>query len=384
MNAKRVRHVENALNLFDDARVAQCTTLPLDLFLRQYFQANRQSLRPKDRAWVTEHTYELVRWKGLLSAVTPKPHAWTTLMRTYFVSDRWRSHTHSDKLEPYNRCSLPKELYDILDRNLGQKGAIHTSNVLNEKSVPVLRVNLLKNSRDQVLKFLESKDVMCQPTEHSDMGITLLQKQKLLDLPEYRQGLFEFQDESSQLVAKEIDAKAGQKIMDFCAGSGGKSLAFGPHMQNLGQIFLHDTRDTALLTARPRLRKAGIHNYTICPPGTPLLKHLWGKMDCVLCDVPCSGTGTLRRNPDMKWSFSEEKLWMWVATQREIVDAALKYMSPKGKLVYATSSILEEENLAQVRFFCQKYGLVLTKEPHHALPQSKGLDGFFVATLERR
>eukprot|EP00397_Hematodinium_sp_SG-2012_P052830 GEMP01062703.1.p1 GENE.GEMP01062703.1~~GEMP01062703.1.p1 ORF type:complete len:384 (+),score=96.66 GEMP01062703.1:85-1236(+) len=383
MNAKRVRHVENALKLFDESRVTQCVTLPLDLFLRQYFQANKL-LKPLDRAWVSEHTYELVRWKGLLTAVTPKPHPWTALMRTYFVSDRWRSHTGSDKLEPHNRCSVPKELFDILEKNLGERGAIFTCNVLNEKATPVLRVNLLKNSRDQVVKFLESKNVLCQPTEFSDMGITLLHKQKLLDLPEYRQGLFEFQDESSQLVAQELKAKAGQKIMDFCAGSGGKTLAFAPQMQNLGQVFLHDVRDTALAQARPRLRKAGIHNYTLLPPGTPLLKHLWGKMDTVLCDVPCSGTGTLRRNPDMKWSFSEEKLWLWVAKQREIFEEALRYMGPKGKILYATSSIIEEENLSQVRFFCEKYGLVLTKEPYHALPQSKAMDGFFVATMERR
>ncbi|CAE8612691.1 unnamed protein product [Polarella glacialis] len=141
--------------------------------------------------------------------------------------------------------------------------------------------------------------------------------------------------------------------MDFCAGSGGKALAFAPPMLNRGQVFLHDTRDTKLFESRQRFRKAGIKNYTILPPSHPLLPKLRGKMDWVLVDAPCSQTGALRRNPDMKWTYTDDRLWQWVAQQREIFEVALKYVKDDGKIVYATCSTLEEENAIHLCSLCR-------------------------------
>ncbi|CAE8715482.1 unnamed protein product, partial [Polarella glacialis] len=171
--------------------------------------------------------------------------------------------------------------------------------------------------------------------------------------PEYKMGYFEIQDESSQLIAQQVDAKPGELVMDFCAGSGGKALAFAPPMLNRGQVFLHDTRDTKLFESRQRFRKAGIKNYTILPPSHPLLPKLRGKMDWVLVDAPCSQTGALRRNPDMKWTYTDDRLWQWVAQQREIFEVALKYVKDDGKIVYATCSTLEEENAIHLCSLCR-------------------------------
>ncbi|KAL8450430.1 hypothetical protein Emed_002518 [Eimeria media] len=154
-------------------------------------------------------------------------------------------------------------------------------------------------------------------------------------MPEFQRGYFEIQDEASQLAALKVAAKPGDKVLDYCAGSGGKTLAFGPRMENKGKIYLHD----------------------------------------VVCDVPCTGTGALRRSPEMKWKYEDDKLMDFVALQRHIFSSALQYVKPKtGKIVYITCSILDEENVQQAKFFCQQHGLVLTEPPFHSLPTSHGMD----------
>eukprot|EP00931_Biecheleriopsis_adriatica_P031252 TRINITY_DN18350_c0_g1_i1.p1 TRINITY_DN18350_c0_g1~~TRINITY_DN18350_c0_g1_i1.p1 ORF type:complete len:384 (+),score=66.86 TRINITY_DN18350_c0_g1_i1:108-1259(+) len=383
MNATRVRHLENALNLFEKTRRTETPFLPVDLFLRRYFQAHK-FLDNKDRAWISDKTYELYRWRGLIDHLTPKPHNWVNRMRTFFMSDRWRSQTQNKKLPHHVRCSFPPGLFKRFEDNLGTKAAVDLCDTLNEPAMTFLRVNTARIERDKVFTFLTSRSVPVEKTLSSKIGLQLASKQKLLDLPEYKLGYFEIQDESSQLIAQQVDAQPGDLVLDYCAGSGGKSLCIAPPMLGRGQVFLHDTRDMKLFESRRRFRKAGIHNYMILTPSHPLLPKLRNKMDWVLVDAPCSQTGALRRNPDMKWTFSDERLWRWVAQQREIFEAALKYVKDDGKIVYATCSVLEEENAQQVRFFCEKFGLYLTHPPLHAKPQSKGLDGFFCATMERR
>lgn len=382
MNATRVRHLENALGLFEHTRKTETPFLPLDLFLRRYFQAHK-FLDSKDRAWIADKTYELHRWRGLIDHLTDKPHNWVNRMRTFFMNQRWRAQTQNMKLPHHVRCSFPEELFARFERALGTKGAIDLCDTLNEPAMTCLRVNVSRISRDKVYAFLASRSVPVEKTLTSKVGLLLASKQKLLELPEYKLGYFEIQDESSHLIAQQVDAKPGELVMDYCAGSGGKALCFAPPMLNRGQVYLHDNRDTKLFEARSRMRKADIKNYTIVPPSHPLLPKLRGKMDWVLVDAPCSQTGAIRRNPDMKWTYSDDRLWRWVAQQREIFELALKYLKDDGKIVYATCSTLEEENAQQVRFFCDKFGLYLSQPPLHALPQSRGMDGFFCATMER-
>lgn len=383
MNANRVRYLENALHLFEHSRKTDTPHLPLDLFLRRYFQAHK-FLDEKDRAWISSTTYEVYRWRGLVDHLTPAPHTWVNRLRTFFTSDRWRSQTQNKKLPHHVRCSFPKELYARLEGSLGTKAAFEVCNVQNEAAMTFLRVNTAKAPRDKVYAFLSANSVPVEKTLASKTGLLLTTKQKLLDLPEYKLGYFEIQDESSQLIAQQVDAQPGDLVMDFCAGSGGKTLCIAPPMMNRGHVYLHDNRDTVLFDARARMRRAGIKNYTLLPPGHPLMLKLRGRMDWVLVDAPCSQTGALRRNPDMKWTYSDDRLWKWVANQREIFETSLKYLKDSGKIVYATCSTLEEENAHQVRFFCERFGLYLSQPPLHALPQSKGMDGFFCAVMERR
>eukprot|EP00929_Paragymnodinium_shiwhaense_P083627 TRINITY_DN44617_c0_g1_i1.p1 TRINITY_DN44617_c0_g1~~TRINITY_DN44617_c0_g1_i1.p1 ORF type:complete len:384 (-),score=55.29 TRINITY_DN44617_c0_g1_i1:420-1571(-) len=383
MNATRVRHLENALKMFDSARAGDTPLLPLDHFLRRYFQAHK-FLDDTDRAWVAEKTYEIHRWRGLIDHQTPQPHTWVNRLRTFFTSDRWRSNTVNTRLPYHVRCSFPEDLFARLETNLGTKDAKKVCDVLNEQPVTFLRTNPNRVSREKVYQFLTQKGLPVEKTLNSKVGLQLLSKKKLLDLPEYKLGYFEIQDESSQVISSQVDAKPGELVMDYCAGSGGKSLCVAPPMLGRGHVFMHDTRDTILLQAKIRMRRAGIKNYTLLPPRHPLMPKLRAKMDWVIVDVPCSATAALRRNPDMKWTYSDEQLWKWVAQQRAIFEDALKYVKEDGKIVYSTASLLDEENAQQVRWFCERFGLYLTHEPLHALPQSKGMDGFFCATLERR
>lgn len=383
MNATRARHLENALILFDQVRKSETPYLPLDLFLRRYFQAHK-FLSSKDKAWVSDKGYELLRWRGLIDHLTPQPHSWVNRMRTFFISDRWRSQTQNQKLPHHVRCSFPPELFARFETSFGTKAAAQLCDILNEPAMTFLRVNVNKISRDKVCTYLASRGSPVEKTLNSKIGLQLANKQKLLDLPEFKLGYFEIQDESSQLISQQVDAQPGELVMDFCAGSGGKALCIAPPMLNRGQVFLHDVKDTKLFESKKRMRKAGITNYTIVPPAHPLLPKLRGRMDWVLVDAPCSQTGALRRSPEMKWTYTDDRLWQWVAQQREIFETALKYLKDSGKIVYATCSVLEEENTQQVRFFCERFGLYLSHAPLHALPQSKGMDGFFCATMERR
>lgn len=384
MNATRVRHLEHALNAFEHLRKAEAPYLPLDLFLRRYFQAHKH-LGDTDRAWIAAQTYDLYRWRGLIDHLSPQPHNWVNRLRTFFVGqDRWRSQTANPRLPHHVRCSFPEPLFKRFEAALGTKAAADVCDVLNEPAMTFLRVNVAKVSRDKVFQFLNSKSIAVEKTLNSKIGLQLAHKQRLLDLAEYKHGYIEIQDESSQLIAQQVDVKPGQKAMDYCAGSGGKTLCFAPPMLNQGHVYLHDVRDTILFDSRRRMRRAGINNYTLMPPFHPLLPKLTGKLDWVLVDAPCSQTGALRRNPDMKWTYSDDRLWKWVAQQRAIFETALKYVKDDGRIVYATCSILDEENAQQVRFFCERFGLYLSKPPLHALPQSRGMDGFFCATMERR
>lgn len=172
--------------------------------------------------------------------------------------------------------------------------------------------------------------------------------------------------------------------MDYCAGSGGKTLAFAPRMQNKGQIYLHDVREHALLESRRRLKRAGIQNAQIVKADdTAKLKKLKKSMQWVLVDAPCTGTGTMRRNPDMKWNMAEETLPKLLGLQRSVFEKALSYMHPDGRLVYATCSILKEENQDQVAHFLKTYQLELVQEPFQCFPSEGGMDGFYGAIFKR-
>jgi 16S rRNA C967 or C1407 C5-methylase (RsmB/RsmF family) len=191
-------------------------------------------------------------------------------------------------------------------------------------------------------------------------------------------GYFEVQDEASQRLSDLVAVKPGQLVLDFCAGSGGKSLAIAPKMQEKGQLFLHDIRKHTLLEAKKRLRRAGVQNAQILFADSVQKKNLYQKFDWVLVDAPCSGTGTLRRNPDMKWRFTPQLLQKLIQEQRTIFEQALRFVKPGGHIVYTTCSVLQLENEKQSYYFTKNFSLDATSAGFSSLPlHASDADGFY-------
>lgn len=369
----REHHLFSLLDAYDKQ------TLPLDLLMNQYFRQN-SALGSKDRGFIAETVYALTRWKGLLDYLTFDA-SW---QKRYDLFTKIDVNEYIDHMEiaPHTRVSFPKNLFDLLAKDYGENKASELCLISNTPAPTTVRVNALKTTRDALLeKWKDSYEV--SPTEKSAYGIVFHKKINFFQLPEFKEGLFEVQDEGSQLLADLIQPQPGDLVMDYCSGSGGKTLAFAPALQGKGQIYLHDIRTYALLEARKRLKRAGIQNSQLLYPDSPNLSKLKKKMNWVLVDAPCTGTGTLRRNPDMKWKFDEETLIRLCGTQRVIFEKALSFMHPKGRIVYATCSMLKEENQVQLEHFIKTYQLCLDQEPFQSWPSYGGMDGFFGVVLKR-
>ncbi len=353
--------------------------LPLDLLLRRYFKEHK-ALGPKDRAYIAETIYSMVRWQGLIDHQLDQPtfdlSIWERRLEVFkkLVPEEWSKH---QEIPLHIRLSFPKVLFELLVASHGIEYASQLCAISNQAAPTTVRVNTLKLSRDDVLaKWNQEYDVAaCQLAPN---GITFHKKINFFGLEEFKKGWFEVQDENSQLIADLVQPEPGQWVLDYCAGSGGKTLAFAPLMQKTGQIFLHDSRPFALQEARKRLRRAGIQNsQVVLPDDEAKLKKLKKKMHRVLVDVPCSGTGTMRRNPDMKWKFTTETLERLCGLQRTIFEKALSFLRPDGYLIYATCSLLKEENQEQVAHFLRSYPLQIVGESFQTFPQAKKGDGFF-------
>lgn len=352
--------------------------LPLDLYISYYFKEHK-ALGSKDRGWIAENAYSMIRWQALLDYIgdNPSMENKVELLKT-FNPNEW---INKEEIPLHIRCSFPKGLFDLIVDNYGIEKGKELCLINNTPAPTTVRVNTLKGTREELM--VKWKDLYeISPCEFSKEGIIFHKKISFFTLPEFKQGLFEVQDEGSQLVAQMVKAKPGQWALDYCAGSGGKTLAFAPGMEKTGQIFLHDSRPHALEEARKRLRRAGIQNAQVVLPDDPKLKKLKKKMDWVLVDAPCSGTGTMRRNPDMKWNFTEEGLKRLTGLQRTIFEKALSFLKPDGFIVYATCSLLKEENQNQLEHFLKTYPLVVEGTPFQSLPSRQGMDGFYSVCLK--
>lgn len=347
---------------------------PLDLFLRNYFRAHK-AVGAKDRKVIAETVYGIIRWQGLLDFLIEKPISWE---KRYQCFSQFSPEKHlSDASIPLHiRLSFPQSFFQLLAEHLGEERAIAFCLASNEPAPTTVRVNLLKTSRAVLLDQWTSS-FSVSACKNSATGITFHKKINFFGLPEFKMGLFEVQDEASQLIADLIAAHPGDHILDFCAGSGGKSLAFAPKMGHKGQLYVHDIRPAALLEARKRLKRAGIQNAQILSHDSPYKNSLKNTMDWVLVDTPCSGTGTLRRNPDMKWKFDKGTLNRLIEEQRTIFRQALDFVKPGGKIVYATCSILPMENENQAEFFEQNFPIQRNSDPFSSFPKKGEMDGFF-------
>ncbi len=347
---------------------------PLDLFLRNYFRAHK-AIGAKDRKVIAETIYGIIRWQGLLDFLIEKPISWEKRYRHFhqFSPEKYLSDTN---IPLHIRLSFPQSFFQLLKDNLGEERAIAFCLASNEPAPTTVRVNLLKTSLANLLDQWASS-YSISACKKSSTAITFHKKINFFGLPEFKLGLFEVQDEASQLIADMVAAEPGDHVLDFCAGSGGKSLAIAPKMGCKGQLYVHDIRLAALLEARKRLKRAGIQNAQILPFDSPHKSTLKNTMDWVLVDAPCSGTGTLRRNPDMKWKFDKSALNRLIEEQRSIFRQALDFVKPRGKIVYATCSVLSLENENQAEFFEQNCPIQRDSVPFFSFPKKGEMDGFF-------
>lgn len=355
-------------------------SLPLDVHLSQYFRKHR-AIGSKDRKEIADKIYTLIRWRGLVDFYCFCPNQWEERVRT-LDSLSIKKSFKDETIPSHIKVSFPKSLFALLEEYYGLEKTLSICLASNTSAPTTVRTNVLKTTRQNLFQTWKEK-FSINLTKESVFGIRFEQKINFGALEEFKQGFFEVQDEASQLVANLVEAKPGDQILDYCAGSGGKTLAFAYKLQGKGQIYLHDIRPKALVEAKRRLKRAGIENAQILSHDAPLKEKLQGKLDWILIDVPCSGSGTLRRNPDLKWKFSEETLQYLILEQRRIFKEALSFLSPKGKIVYATCSILPQENDQQIEFFQQEYALDLTSKPFRSLPTEGGMDGFFAAVFKR-
>lgn len=353
---------------------------PLDLFLRHYF-LNNKSIGSHDRKFIADTVYDLIRHNGYLDYRCKQSKSWHAKLSIY-SEDSFVKDLRSAELPSHIKYSFPLELVEIL-QNLYGKKLDPLLDSLNQRAPLTLRVNTLKTTAPQLLHKLKDQDkIGVRKCSLSPVGIQLISAShiNLFGLKDFQKGHFEVQDEASQLTALHTKAQPGDQVLDYCAGSGGKSLAIACMMENSGQLYLHDIRPAILSIAKKRLKRAGVENAQF---GTEL-KRLKGKMDIVLVDAPCTGTGTIRRNPDIKWKFNLENLNEMRNKQISILSEAVKYLKPNGRLVYSTCSLLPQENYEVVGDICSKYNLTEESDPLQTTPLQHSMDGFFCVSLKYR
>jgi 16S rRNA (cytosine967-C5)-methyltransferase len=298
---------------------------------------------------------------------------------------------------------LPQWLYEKLIARDGEEKTLALAQAMNQPAPLDLRVNAMKATRQEVVTALAEAPILCEPTPFAPLGIRIVKKPALQNLPLFKNGTIEVQDEGSQLLSQIVGAKRGEMVVDFCAGAGGKTLSLGAIMRNTGRLYAFDVSDKRLAKLKPRLARSGlsnVHPVLIAHENDAKVKRLAGKIDRVLVDAPCSGLGTLRRNPDVKWRQSPQGLLELNEKQASILSGAARLVKPGGRLVYATCSILDEENEAIVEQFLathEDFALVPMKEILaeqkieldmedflKLSPLEHHTDGFFAAVLTRK
>lgn len=301
------------------------------------------------------------------------------------------------------KSNLPDWLWQKLQSKFGEDEALKLASSLNTAASLDLRVNTLKSNREEVVASLAQAPIIAEPTPFSATGLRVLKKPSIQNLPLFKDGTIEVQDEGSQVLAQLVGAKRGEMVADFCAGAGGKTLALGAIMRNTGRLYAFDISEKRLAKLKPRLARSGlsnVHPVVIAHERDAKIKRLAGKLDRVLVDAPCSGLGTLRRNPDVKWRQTEKGVAELNEKQASILDSAARLVKAGGRLVYATCSILDEENEGIVSHFLNTHPDFELLPVSHVLAEQKiamemgdylklyphlhQTDGFFAAVLQRK
>ena len=396
-------------------------TGPADVKLGWFFKQNRE-LGTKDRAFVAESVYGVLRRKSFLAHVAdgedPRKLLLAWLLRVQGMSLRdldltlnkqqkeWAHEIKAkktDELPKYTQADLPEWFWDSLIAQYGEEQALTIARSMHQPASLDLRVNLVKTNRDDVLAKFATEKTEVEVTPYSPTGIRMAQKMTISRHKLFTDGLIEVQDEGSQLLAQLVAPRRGEMIADFCAGAGGKALAMGALMRNSGRLYAFDVSEKRLQNLGVRLKRSGLsnlHAQVITSEADPKLKRLNGKFDRVLVDAPCSGLGTLRRNPDLKWRQTPRDITELTAKQTRILERAAKLVKDGGRVIYATCSLLQEENEHIAEAFLKAhpdFQLVAANEilaqqkipvdtgPYlKLLPHLHQTDGFFAAVFEKK
>ena len=378
---------------------------PADNLLRRFFKNNPEMGR-KDRAFVAEAVFDVVRnFRNYCFQMSTKDHGlqradcFTLLDALHGTRGEGRisvttlGEQHSNAI----RYSVPDWLWQKLAKDHGDQVHLIAQALLTPAPLDI-RINTLKTTSDEVASMLQAGHIefealMAPPCAADAKWFAGIEAFRLVGKPAlekttgFEKGWIEVQDLGSQMIAAITGAKRGQTIVDFCAGAGGKTLAIAAAMRSSGQIYACDISLPRLQRLKPRLARSGATNvqpFGIASEHDVKLKKLAGRADAVLVDAPCSGTGTLRRNPDLKWRFGEENLANLNIQQASILKAASALVKPKGALIYATCSLLRSENQNQVDQFLQvNDNWKRDTEDMQLLPHVSGTDGFYAARLVR-
>lgn len=376
-----------------------------DKVIETSFKKNTQ-WGARDRKFIAETVYEMVRWWRLISK-TAEMTVPSKSKDLYFLFAVWqllkgnelplwpefeqidpgqiKIHASELKKERRFRESFPDWMDELLQQELGNDVWETEAAASNKEADVVIRVNTLKTDNSKAITLLQQSDITLEKVEWPGLknAFRLAQRKNIQTLDAYKKGMFEIQDASSQLIAPFLSPQPGQFVVDACAGAGGKSLHLAALMQNKGKIISMDVEEYKLKELERRAERAGAKIIQTQLISSSAIEQLKNSADLLLMDVPCSGLGTIRRNPDAKWKLSKEFIDTIKQTQHHILSDYSKMLKPGGRMVYATCSILPSENQDQIERFLKSNSEFELLEDKKILP-SQGFDGFYMALLKRK
>lgn len=356
----------------------------------------------KDRSFISESFYEIIRWKRKLEFYANKEMSADTIysiIATYLlvnkielppfpefekiyikkIKDRFKLPFPTKAIE----CSIPDWMQKRMEEELGENW-YKEMKALNIPASTIIRTNTLKTTPEKLKDLLIEENIPVDFIPGYKDALILEYKRNVFKTQAFKDGLFEIQDASSQLVGQFLDVRPGMRVIDSCAGAGGKTLQLAAMMENKGQIIALDIHEWKLQTLKQRARRNGVYNIqTKSIEDSKILKRLENSADRVLIDAPCSGMGVLRRNPDAKWKLTPEFMERIHIEQRDILQNNSKLVKNGGILVYATCSILPSENTRQIQTFLENNPNFKLKKEVSILPSNSNFDGFYMAKLVR-
>jgi 16S rRNA (cytosine967-C5)-methyltransferase len=371
----------------------------------EYIFKHNKKWGARDRAFIANSVYEIVRWWRLLwfikgeEPVNDEKKLWNLFAIWYTNQGNeipdWQElgsinlnliKSRLDKAKNFRDIihSYPKWLDTLAAKELGDKVWEKEAAALNKHASLVLRCNTLKISVDDLKKYFDENNIKYEQLFDYPEAFILENRINIFRLDAFKNGWIEIQDASSQLVAPFLDVKPGMRVIDACAGAGGKTLHIATLMKNKGKIIALDTEEWKLKELRKRASRNNVDIIeTKVINSNKIIKRLKETADRLLLDVPCSGLGVLKRNPDAKWKLSIEFIEGIKKKQQEIISNYSKMLKPGGKMVYATCSILPSENQIQVKAFLKENTNFRLLEEKVILPSISGFDGFYMALIEK-